>query len=232
MKQVVLKSLTLCNFKGEKERTTNFNADVTTITGGNGMGKSRHFDAFIWLLFGKDTQDRKDYEVKTRINGQELHNMECSVSGVIVVDGQEITLKRAFVEDWVKPRGQVERVFKGNHTECWWNDTPVNVGEYTKRIEAIIDSSVFKMITNPAFFVGMNWKLQREQLFQLAGTITDAEIASRNPEFALLLDKISGKSLADFKKELVARKKRLQDELAQIQPRIDQTHKMKPENGD
>ena len=67
MKQVVLKSLTLCNFKGEKERTTNFNADVTTITGGNGMGKSRHFDAFIWLLFGKDTQDRKDYEVKTRI---------------------------------------------------------------------------------------------------------------------------------------------------------------------
>lgn len=232
MKQVVLKSLTLCNFKGEKERTTNFNADVTTITGGNGMGKSRHFDAFIWLLFGKDTQDRKDYEVKTRINGQELHNMECSVSGVIVVDGQEITLKRAFVEDWVKPRGQVERVFKGNHTECWWNDTPVNVGEYTKRIEAIIDSSVFKMITNPAFFVGMNWKLQREQLFQLAGTITDAEIASRNPEFALLLDKISGKSLADFKKELVARKKRLQDELAQIQPRIDQTHKMKPENED
>lgn len=232
MKQVILKSITLCNFKGEKERTTNFNADVTTITGGNGMGKSRHFDAFIWLLFGKDTQDRKDYEVKTRVNGEELHNVECSVSGVIVVDGEKITLKRAFVEDWVKPRGQVERVFKGNHTECWWNETPVNVGEYTKRIEAIIDSSLFKMITNPAFFVNMNWKLQREQLFQLAGTITDAEIASQKPEFAALLDKVSGKSLADFKAELSARKKRLKDELAQIQPRIDQTHKMKPENED
>lgn len=232
MKQVILKSLSLCNFKGEKERTTNFNADVTTISGGNGMGKSRHFDAFIWLLFGKDTQDRKDYEVKTRVNGEELHNVECSVSGVIVVDGEEITLKRAFVEDWVKPRGQVERVFKGNHTECWWNETPVNVGEYTKRIEAIIDSSLFKMITNPAFFVNMGWKLQREQLFQLAGTITDAEIASQKPEFAALLDKVSGKSLADFKAELSARKKRLKDELAQIQPRIDQTHKMKPENED
>lgn len=231
-KQVILKSITLCNFKGEKERTTNFNADVTTITGGNGMGKSRHFDAFIWLLFGKDTQDRKDYEVKTRVNGKELHNVECSVSGVIVVDGEGITLKRAFVEDWVKPRGQVERVFKGNHTECWWNETPVNVGEYTKRIEAIIDSSLFKMITNPAFFVNMNWKLQREQLFQLAGTITDAEIASQKPEFAALLDKVSGKSLADFKAELSARKKRLKDELGQIQPRIDQTHKMMPENED
>lgn len=232
MKKVTLKSLTFVNFKGEKERTTVFNADVTTISGDNGLGKSRHFDAFIWLLFGKDTLDRKDYEVRTRIDGKVLHEVECSVSGVISVDGEEITLKRAFVEDWVKPRGQVERVFKGNHTECWWNETPVKVGEYTKRIEAIIDSSVFKMITNPAFFVGMDWKLQREQLFQLAGTITDAEIASQKPEFALLLDKISGKPLADFKTEMAAKKKRLKAELDQIQPRIDQTNKMMPENED
>lgn len=232
MKRVTLKSLTLCNFKGEKERTTNFNPDVTTISGGNGLGKSRHFDAFIWLLFGKDSKDRKDYEIKTRIDGQELHNVECSVTGVIEVDGEEITLKRALMEDWVKPRGQVERVFKGNHTECWWNDTPVNVGEYAKRIEAIIASSVFKMITNPAFFVNMPWKLQREQLFQFAGTVTDAEIAARKPEFAALLDKISGKSLADFKAEISARKGRLKEELEQIQPRIDQTYKMMPENED
>ena len=232
MKRVTLKSLTLCNFKGEKERTTNFNPDVTTISGGNGLGKSRHFDAFIWLLFGKDSKDRKDYEIKTRIDGQELHNVECSVTGVIEVDGEEITLKRALMEDWVKPRGQVERVFKGNHTECWWNDTPVNVGEYAKRIEAIIASSVFKMITNPAFFVNMPWKLQREQLFQLAGTVTDAEIAAKKPEFAALLDKISGKSLSDFKAEISARKGRLKEELEQIQPRIDQTYKMMPENED
>lgn len=232
MKQVVLKSLTLCNFKGEQARTTNFNQDVTTISGGNGLGKSRHFDAFIWLLFGKDAHDRKDYEIKTRVNGEELHKCECSVTGVIDVDGEEITLKRAFVEDWVKPRGQVEQVYKGNHTECWWNDVPVNVSEYDKRIQSIIDSSVFKMITNPAFFVNMKWQLQREQLFQLAGVVTDAEIAAGNPKFAKLLDVISGKSLADHKKELAARKKRLSDELKQIQPRIDQTQKMKPEPED
>lgn len=232
MKQVVLKSLTLCNFKGEQARTTNFNQDVTTISGGNGLGKSRHFDAFIWLLFGKDAHDRKDYEIKTRVNGEELHKCECSVTGVIDVDGEEITLKRAFVEDWVKPRGQVEQVYKGNHTECWWNDAPVNVSEYDKRIQSIVDSSVFKMITNPAFFVNMKWQLQREQLFQLAGVVTDAEIAAGNPKFAKLLDVISGKSLADHKKELAARKKRLSDELKQIQPRIDQTQKMKPEPED
>lgn len=223
----------MVNWRGAKERTTDFNADVTSIMGANGLGKSRHFDAFIWLLFGKDSKDRKDFEIKSNDeNGNPLQKCECSVTGILSVDGEELTLKRALVEDWVKPRGQVEQVFKGNHTECWWNDTPVRVGDYQSRVHDVIDETVFKMITNPAFFINMPWKQQREQLFLLAGTITDTEIAANNPEFAALLDKISGKSLADFKTELASRKKRLKIELDNIQPRIDQTQKMMPESED
>ena len=223
----------MVNWRGAKECTTNFNADVTSIMGANGLGKSRHFDAFIWLLFGKDSKDRKDFEIKSNDeNGNPLQKCECSVTGVLSVDGEELTLKRAFVEDWVKPRGQVEQVFKGNHTECWWNDTPVRVGDYQARVHEVIDETVFKMITNPAFFINMPWKQQREQLFLLAGTITDSEIAANDPAFAALLDKISGKSLADFKTELAARKKRLKIELDNIQPRIDQTQRMMPEQQD
>lgn len=232
MKQIVLKSLSLVNFKGEKERTTTFNSDITTICGANGLGKSRHFDAFLWLLFGKDAQERKDYEIRTIVNGEPLHKCECSVTGVLLVNGEQITLKRSFVEDWVKPRGCVELVFKGNRTECWWNESPVNVGEYAKRVEAIVDADVFKMITNPAFFTSMKWNLQREHLFQLAGNVTDEEIAKDNKDFALLIDRLSGKSLLDFKREIAAKKSRLKTELDHIQPRIDQTHKMMPESED
>ena len=233
MKKVILKSLTLCNFKGEQSRTTHFNADVTRISGGNGLGKSRHFDAFMWLLFGKDVQDRKDYEVRTHnADGSLLHEVECSVTGVLDIDGQVVTLKRESVEEWVKPRGQVDRVLKGTHNECWWNETPVKVNEFNNRVAAILEPSLFKMITNPLFFATMDWKLQRAQLFQLAGTITDAQIAAKNPEFALLLDKLTGKSLADFKAEIAAKKKRLQKESSEIQPRIDQTEKMKPGEDD
>ena len=233
MKKVILKSLTLCNFKGEQSRTTHFNADVTRISGGNGLGKSRHFDAFMWLLFGKDVQDRKDYEVRTHnADGSLLHEVECSVTGVLDIDGQVLTLKRESVEEWVKPRGQVDRVLKGTHNECWWNETPVKVNEFNARVAAILEPSLFKMITNPLFFATMDWKLQRAQLFQLAGTITDAEIAAKNPDFALLLDKLTGKSLADFKVELAAKKKRLQKQANEIQPRIDQTQKMMPQSED
>ena len=83
MKQIVLKSLSPVNFNGEKERTTTFNSDITTICGANGLGKSRHFDAFLWLLFGKDAQERKDYEIRTIVNGEPLHNCECSNHNVI-----------------------------------------------------------------------------------------------------------------------------------------------------
>ena len=233
MKKVILKSLTLCNFKGEQSRTTHFNADVTRISGGNGLGKSRHFDAFMWLLFGKDVQDRKDYEVRTHnADGSLLHEVECSVTGVLDIDGQVVTLKRESVEEWVKPRGQVDRVLKGTHNECWWNESPVKVNEFNNRVAAILEPSLFKMITNPLFFATMDWKLQRAQLFQLAGTITDAQIAAKNPEFALLLDKLTGKSLADFKAEIAAKKKRLQKEASEIQRRIDPTEKMKPGEDD
>lgn len=232
MKKVIIKSLTLTNWRGERSRTTQFNPISTTISGGNGLGKSRHFDAFMWLLFGKDKEDRKDFNIKTVVDGQPLMKTECEVIGVLNVDGEEITLRRAFVEDWVKPRGQVEQVFKGNKTECYWNDTPVSVTEYQKRVNAIIDDSVFKMVTNPLFFASMPWKNQREQLFQLAGTVTDQEIANSKPEFLALLDKISGKSFSDFKSELAARKKRLKTDLAEIQPRIDQTQRLMPEMTD
>lgn len=232
MRKIILKTLSLCNFKGEKERTTVFNDDVTTISGANGLGKSRHFDAFVWLLFGKDTLDRKDYEIKTRVNGKELHNVECSVTGVFDIDGETLRLKRSFVEDWIKPRGAMERVFKGNHTECWYNDVPITVTEYTKRIEAIIDTNLFKMITNPTFFVSMPWKKQREQLFEMAGVISDEELIANNPEFFELQDVITQKSIEDYTKEISATKKRLNEELKQIQPRIDQTYKMMPAQED
>ncbi|MDR1112216.1 MAG: AAA family ATPase, partial [Bacteroidales bacterium] len=89
MKKVKLQRITLRNFRGEKERTTDFNpTGETTIMGENGLGKSRHFDAFMWLLFGKDAKDRKDYNVRTIEGNEPLHHVECSVSATLDVDGQ------------------------------------------------------------------------------------------------------------------------------------------------
>ena len=236
MKTIKLHSITLVNWRGEKKRTTTFNDDAPTyILGGNGLGKSRHFDAFCWLLFGKDSRDRKDYELRTYDEQhQPLHHCECSVEAVISVDGNEHTIKREYKEQWMKPRGQVEEVFKGNITECTWDGVPVKVSDFQKRIaENIIDETVFKMITNPHYFAEkMKWQLQRETLLQMAGAKTDEEIAADNADFKALLDHLNGKSLSDFRKELAVEKKRLKAEKDDIEPRIDQTQKLMPEAED
>lgn len=232
MKKIILKSLRLTNWRGEISRTTQFNDKETTICGANGLGKSRHFDAFMWLLFGKDREDRKDFNVKSIVNGKPLEKTNAEVEALLEVDNECLKLRRVFVEKWVKPRGEVEQVFKGHETECYWNEAPISVTEYGRRIADIISDSVFKMVTNPAHFVTMPWKAQREQLFAMAGTLTDDEIANGNATFTALLERINGKPIADFKRELNARKKRLKESFEQIQPRIDQTRKLMPEEFD
>lgn len=233
MKQVILNSLTLCNFKGERNRTTTFNADITTISGANGLGKSRHFDAFLWLLFGKDKENRTDYEIKTHdANGNVAPHIDVVVTGEMTVNGERIKLTRKLVENWVTPKMSNDAVFKGNETKCLWNDVPVSVTEYAKRVSAICDERLFKMITNPLFFSSLNWKNQREQLFAMAGNICDDDIAGNNADFRALLDKLTGKSFDDYKAEIAAKKRALRKELSEIQPRIDQTERMKPESYD
>ena len=222
----------MTNFKGEKERTTVFNDGQTFIYGANGTGKSRHYDAFLWLLFGKDAQDRQDYEIKTVVDGEPLHKVDSSVRGEFTVDGEKLTLRRTLVEDWVKPRGQSEQVFKGNHTDYEWNGVPVSATEYKQKVRDIIDDSAFKMLSNPEYFASLPWQNQREILFSMADVPDDVEVARSEKSLSSLIGKITGKSVQDYRNELLANKKRLNQELSGIQPRIDQTVKMIPEADD
>ena len=65
MKVIKLLSISLENFKGIRKMDIGFNEDVTRIYGKNGSGKTSVFDAFTWLLFGKDSQDKKAFGVKS-----------------------------------------------------------------------------------------------------------------------------------------------------------------------
>ena len=231
MKQVKLKSLSLTHFKGHKAISIAF-GDSTTISGDNRMGKSSIFDAFTWLLFGKDQFDRKDYEIFPIVDNKRLDRVDAEVVGTLSVDGTIITLKRVFRQQWVRPRGAAEEVYKGNETLFYVNDVPKKAGEYKAVIDGIIDEGLFKLITNPSAFLEMHWTKQREILFQIAGTVSDAEIAASNPKFKALLDTLNGKPLAEFKKEIAARKRKLNEAMNDIQPRIDQTARLMPEAKD
>jgi DNA repair exonuclease SbcCD ATPase subunit len=233
-KEVKLKELHLINFKGIKNLTAKFGA-VTEISGANATGKTTINDAFTWVLFGKDAQGNSDtkFGIKTvGPDGQAYEKLDHEVTAILDVNGETVELRRVYAEDWVKPRGSAEAVLKGHTTSYFYNGVPLKEGEYRAKINAIVEEAVFKMITNPLHFAGLDWQTQREMLLRIAGGVTFEEIAANRAEFAALLTQLSGKDLAEFKTEISARKRKIQDELDKIPARIDEITRATPEAPD
>lgn len=220
------------NFKGLRDLAIDFGQE-TVIRGDNATGKTSTMDGFLWLLFGKDSTDRKDFAIKTfDKHGNTLHKLDHEVSATLSVDGTEISLRKTYKEKWVKRRGSEVPEMSGHTTEYYYNDVPLSQAEYQTKISAIINEETFKLLTNPLYFNSLSWQKQREILFQLAGTIIDKDVAAGNPEFEKLLEFLSGKNIEELKRELAAKRKRLREELDAIPTRIDEANRNKPEATD
>lgn len=233
MKEIKLKELHLLNFKGARDVHVTFDPVETVISGYNGTGKTTVADAFHWLLFGKDSLDREKFDYKTLDSESRIiPRLPHEVSGTIMVDGREITLTRRIVEKWVRSAGQKEETFRGNETERLFNDIPCNEKEYDAKVAEICSQTTFKFITNPCYFCQQKENVQKEMLLKLAGTIKDTDIAKGNKEFEDFLNMISDKTLAEFKKELNAKKSKIKSEIADKPGRIDEQKRRMPAEED
>lgn len=223
MKTIKLKSLRLINFKGVRDYRIDFGEKITRIYGANGTGKTTLFDAFVWVLFGKDSQDRKQFDIKTLdSNGVVIPRLPHEVEAVIDVDGETINLRRTYSEKWTKRRGSLEEEQTGHEEGRFYNNVPCSVKEWEQKMDAICPENVFKFITNPRFFSAQKANVQRQMLFELAGGITDEAVAGGNAEFEQLLQEITGKSLEEFKREIMASKRRIKAEADGIPERMDE----------
>lgn len=233
MKNIIIKRMTLLNFKGIRDLTIDFDEHTTLIMGKNGSGKTTIFDAFTWLLFGKNSEDKKDFGIKTKTSdGNVIEKLPHEVSAVLSVNGEEITLCRRLAEKWTKKRGSAIEEFTGNTEERLYNDVPCSVKEWSEKIDNICTEQVFKFITNPLYFNQQKPDVQRAMLFRMAGNISNDEIADGNDDFRALLDRLTGKTLDEYKKEIAAKKKRLKAEIDTIPDRIDERKRDMPEASD
>ena len=233
MKTVIIKEIRLLNFKGLRDLTVEFDPALTEIYGRNGIGKTSIFDGFTWLLFGKNSEDRKQFGIKTYDEaGNIIPKLPHEVSAVLLVDGEVVTLCRRFNEKWTKKRGSTVEEFVGHEEERLYNDVPCSVKEWNEKIAAICPEQVFKFITNPLYFTAQSVDTQRSMLFRMAGGITDEEIAAGNADFAALLASLTGKTLVEYKKEIAAKKRRLKAEIEAIPERIDERRRDVPEAED
>lgn len=235
MKKIILKSLAIVNFKGVRDFSIAFNDGITTVCGDNGTGKTTLYDAYLWLLFGKDSTGRSDgangFNVKTTgEDGKPIYRLEHSVTAVLEVDGKEIKLQRSLVEKWQKVNGTTDEVMK-DETQYFINDVRTGTKkEYQAEISEIIPEDVFRMITNPYYFTSLSAETQKDMLLEMVGNIDDEEVAATDPDFLALLDQINGTSLAKWAREIAAKKKACNDALATIPASIETAQKLMPES--
>lgn len=224
-------TLTLENFKGIQSFSLDANGQNVDVYGSNGCGKSTLFDAFTWLLFGKNSHDEKDFGIKTLDEkGEVIPRIDHQVTAVIEHDGRQIELTRTYKEKWRKQRGAAEAVMVGNTTEYAYGPvgaaTPISAGEYAKAINGLIDEKIFKLITDPLYFnERLSWQERRQLLMQLCGDVTNEEIVKANADLEEVLDLAAGRDMETTKKGVRAAIRATNKEKDEIGPRIDECRK-------
>lgn len=210
-----LQRLVLRNFKGVRDFTLDAGGHDVSIYGDNATGKTTLFDSFCWLLFDKDSLNRKDFEIKTLdAEGKPLHGINHEVEAELELGARTLTLRKVYAEKWTKKRGSAQAEFTGHTTDHYIDGVPVQKKEYDATIQSIADEKIFKLLTSPTYFPEtMHWQERRKVLLELAGLPAD-------------------KSLDDRRKVLMARRAEINRELDKIPVRIDETMRGLPEERD
>lgn len=231
MKEIKLIDITLRNFKGIKEFSLKTNGGNPRVFGDNATGKTTLFDGFVWLLFDKDSQNKKNFDIKTLDNdGNVLHGLEHEVEATFSVNGKNTTLRKAYYEKWTKKRGSATSEFTGHTTDYSIDGVPSNKKEYDQYISNLIDENVFKLLTNPSYFNEQLKKDERRKvLMDLSGGITDDEVISSNEKLEELPAILQGKSIDDYRKIIASKRAGINKELATIQPRVDEVKRGIPD---
>ncbi|SPF51196.1 conserved hypothetical protein [Candidatus Desulfosporosinus infrequens] len=228
---IQLQSLHLINFKGVEDFTLELNGKNADVYGRNATYKSTIYNSSQWLLFGKDSDGRSDYQIKPQDkDGNEIHHLESSVEGIFLVNGKSLKLKRQLSEKWVKKRGSQETIFDGNETSYWVNDVPVKAKDYVLEINLLIKENIFKLLTNPLFFntdgKGWTWQERRKILFEISGNLSDSGVidscvtASDKSMLDLLTVINSGRTIENHKLVIAEKIKNTKKDLDGIPARI------------
>ena len=210
--KITLKKLAIQHFKGIGTEIITLDGHNATITGANGVGKTTVYDAFLWLLFGKDSDGKTDFGIHPLDkNNKPLKDVVVNVTGLLDLDGDEILLQKE----------QHERVVKGQLTGytnlCYINEVPTKVGEYNRQIEKIIPEGIFKILTDLRYFAEkLPWSDRRKVLLELAGDVGAPE------GFEELVAGLQNRTIIQQKNRLTELKKRFTADRDNIPPRIDE----------
>lgn len=225
-------SLNLKNFKGIRNFTLDTQGGNVSISGDNATGKTTLFDSVLWLLFGKDSQNKKDFDIKTLDgNNKPIPGLDHEVEGVFSeINGRQLTLKKSYKEKYTRKRGTAVTEFTGHTTDHYIDGVPVPEKDYLAKIAEIAREDIFKLLTNPAYFnENLKWTERRNIIMEVCGDVSDEDVIASNESLAKLPEILHGRKLEDHKKVIAARRAEINEELKKIPVRIDEATRGLPD---
>ena len=230
MTEIKIKRLELENFKCHKSLKLDFEGGNASIYGDNASGKTSIYDALTWLLFGKDSQGNgeKNIEIKPLDANGEVkdHLAVTAVEAVLDVNGEELTLRRTYKEVWTTKRGSSQATYDGNTSDYYVDGVPCKRNAFQEKVNELVDEDTFRMLTSVSHFANaISWQDRRAVLFKVAGVMDDAQILATNEAFAPLVESMGRLSLDDYKKKLLAEKRKFVGAKTEIPARISECQK-------
>ena len=230
MTEIKIKRLSLENFKCHRSLTLTFNGGNASIYGDNASGKTSIYDALTWLLFGKDSagNGEKNIEIKPLDANGEVkdHDALTAVEAVLDVNGEEVTLRRTYKEVWTTKRGSSQATYDGNTSEYYVSGVPCKRNAFQEKVNELVSEDTFRMLTSVSHFAnGISWQERRAVLFNVAGVKEDSQILATSEGFAPLVESMGKLSLEDYKKKLLAEKRKFVGAKTEIPARISECQK-------
>lgn len=232
-----LNYMSIKNFKGIKDFRLEANGHNISILGDNATYKTSCYDAFCWVVSGKNSFNQTDFGIKPLDEtGKEIHFLETEVEVGLFKDGNPLKLKKILTENWVKPKGKTEQEYKGNNIAYFFDEVPVGANEYKRKVDELIGEETFRLLTNPLYFnqhykLGKltDWQSRRTLLFEMCGEITDEHIVAMNPTLVKLPEVLGNKSIEDRKAIIAQSIKKINEQIERIGPAINENQRLIPE---
>ena len=230
MTEIKIKRLVLENFKCHKSLKLDFEGGNASIYGDNASGKTSVYDALTWLLFGKDSQGNgeKNIEIKPLDANGEVkdHDALTAVEAALDVNGEEVTMRRTYKEVWTTKRGSSQATYDGNTSEYYVDGVPCKRNAFQDKVNELVDEDTFRMLTSVSHFANsISWQERRAVLFKVAGVMDDAQILATNEAFAPLVESMGRLGIEDYKKKLLAEKRKFVGAKTEIPARISECQK-------
>lgn len=178
--KIKIKEIKISRFKAIKDLDVVLFERDAVISGANGSGKTSIYEAYYWCLFGK-TLAANGIVQTLNGNNDVIHKVDTVVEVVLNInDEYDVKIRRALVEKW-KAKDMPDEKFTGTEIQRFWNDVPVSMAEYKKKLAALVPIAQWQLLSNNSAFMGYKMEDRRKMLMSVAGEVDEAELMKPYP---------------------------------------------------